>query len=103
MGTRLLTPTKLNAVLSSILISILVPPLTVMMNESLGYDLLMPFFITSEGKKPLQLFNALVRQSTDCHSYLRATSVTDSPFNKFLLASDNFLFHIYSLSVSPER
>ncbi|MPN04029.1 hypothetical protein SDC9_151265 [bioreactor metagenome] len=65
MGTRLLTPTRLNAGFSSILNSIDIPPLTVIMNESLGNDLLMPVFVTSDGKNPLHFLNALVKPSND--------------------------------------
>ncbi len=65
IGILLLTPTKLNAGLSSILNSILIPPLTVIINESLGKVLLIPFFITSEGKKPHHFLKARVKPSID--------------------------------------
>jgi hypothetical protein len=65
IGTRLLTPTRLKAAFSSILNSIATPPLTLIMNDSLGNDLLRPFFITSEGKNPLHFLKARAKPSID--------------------------------------
>ena len=65
IGTRLLTPTKLNAGFSIILHSMLFPPLTFTMKLNLGNTLCSPLLEISEGKKPHQFLNARVNPSID--------------------------------------